>query len=101
VALMRNALNAVVGVPVEGRAGRYDWVRMWDSRISKTFRINEHHSVEGRFDLFNTLNSNVVLSQVNTNGPDYLKPFALGGASVVPMPILPPRIFRLGVRWKF
>ncbi len=35
------------------------------------------------------------------NGPDYLKPFALGGAYVVPMPILPPRVFRLGVRWKF
>jgi len=74
---------------------------MWDNRVSKTFRINDYHSLEATFDYYNVLNTSVVLSQVTTNGPDYGKPLALPNSSVVPMPIIPPRVFRLGLRWKF
>ena len=90
-AQMRNALNSNVTLTVEGRVGRYDRVKLWDNRISKTFQMGDRHSIEGMFDLFNSLNSSVVTGQTNQNGPDYLKPTS----------IISPRIFRLGVRWKF
>ena len=100
-AQMRNALNSTVTVQVEGRVGRYEPVRLWDSRVSKTFKINDRHSIEGMFDSFNTLNSSAVISQVNTNGPNYLKPLASGGGANVAQAIIPPRIIRLGARWRF
>jgi len=42
-----------------------------------------------------------VISQVNTNGPNYLKPLASGGGANVAQAIIPPRIIRLGARWRF
>jgi hypothetical protein len=81
--------------------GRYDWVKLWDNRISRTFQINDRHSVEAIMDWFNTLNSSVVLTRVNRNGPNYGKVLASGQGASVALPIVPPRIFRLGVRWKF
>jgi hypothetical protein len=74
---------------------------LWDNRVSKTFKINERNTIEGIFDLFNTLNTNVILAQVTTNGPIFGQPYAGSTTSAVPMAIIPPRIFRLGVRWKF
>jgi len=96
---VRNALNSTVTVTVEGRAGYYDWVKIWDNRVSKVFKISENQSIEGMFDLYNTLNTSTVLSQTNQNGPNYLKPTQ--GSGFASSPILPPRIFKLGVRWKF
>ena len=90
-AQMQNARNSTVTVTVEGRVARYPSVKLWDNRFSKTFKIGDHHTVEGLFDWFNTLNSSAVTSQGNTNGPNYLRPTA----------IIAPRIFRLGARWKF
>jgi hypothetical protein len=58
------------------------------------------------FNMYNTLNSSAVLTQVNTNGPDYLKPL-VGSSSAgtssagVESAIVPPRIFSLGARWRF
>ncbi|MBI4473870.1 MAG: TonB-dependent receptor, partial [Acidobacteria bacterium] len=100
-AQMRNALNQTVNILVEPRMGRYDWVKLWDNRISKTFQLNDRHSVEAIMDWFNTLNSSVVLTHVTRNGPNYLKVLATGQGATVALPIVPPRIFRLGVRWKF
>jgi len=98
-AQMRNALNSTVTVTVEGRAGYYEWVKLWDNRVSRVFKIGDSQTIEGMFDLYNTFNSNTVLSQTNQNGPNYLKPTQGGGFAS--SPILPPRIFKLGVRWKF
>jgi len=98
-AQMANALGTTVTVQVEGRAGYYEWVRLWDNRVAKTFKIREHQSLEAMFDLYNTLNVNTVLSQTNTNGPNYLKPTQGGGFAS--SPILPPRIFKLGARFRF
>jgi hypothetical protein len=100
-AQMRNALNALVTINVEGQAGRYDWVKLMDNRISKTYQINDRHSIEGMVDVFNVLNSSVVLTHVTLNGPNYLKPLSTGSGANVATPIIPPRIFRLGARWKF
>ena len=98
---VRNALNQLVQVVAEPQAGRHDWVRLMDLRLSKTFGIGRH-SLEGMFDVFNLTNSNVILRHVNVNGPNYLKPLATGGidaASANPIPA--PRIFRLSARWRF
>ena len=96
-----NALNTLVEVVVEGQAGRYDWVKLMDLRMSKTFTFGRH-SFEGMFDVFNLTNTSVILRQVIVNGPNYLKPLATGGidaASANPIPA--PRIFRLSARYRF
>jgi hypothetical protein len=96
-----NALNQLVDVVVEGQAGRYDWVRLLDLRVSKTF-IKGKHSFEGMFDVFNLTNTSVVLRRITVNGPNYLKPLATSGidaASANPIPA--PRIFRLSARYRF
>jgi len=100
-AQMRNALNQTVTIVAEFHVDRYPTVRLWDNRVSKTFRINEKQTIEGQFDLYNTLNASTILSQVNTNGPNYLKPLAAAGGANVASPILPARIFKLGARWRF
>jgi len=58
---VRNALNTLVNVTVEGQAGRYDWVKLSDLRLSKSISIRDGHSFEAMFDVFNLLNSSVVL----------------------------------------
>lgn len=97
---MRNALNSTVTVLAEPNAGRYDWVKLWDNRISKNFRVGTQ-TFEASVDCYNTMNSNTVLSQVNTNGPDYLKPSVGSSSAATASATLPPRIFRLGLRWTF
>jgi hypothetical protein len=52
-------------------------------------------------DGFNMLNSNVVLSQVNTNGPNYLKPLPSGTGAATAEAIPAPRIFRISARFLF
>jgi Carboxypeptidase regulatory-like domain/TonB dependent receptor-like, beta-barrel len=102
VVQVRNALNSLVNVTVEGQAGRYDWVKLMDIRLSKTFRFGGSHSLEGMFDLFNVTNTSVVLRRVTTNGPNFMQPLATGGidaASANPIPA--PRIFRLSARYRF
>jgi hypothetical protein len=102
VVQVRDALNTLVNVTVEGQAGRYDWVNLLDVRLSKTFRFGGTHSLEGMFDLFNVTNTSVVLRRVTTNGPNFMQPLATGGidaASANPIPA--PRIFRLSVRYRF
>lgn len=96
-----NALGDLIDVRVEGQAGRYEWVRLLDARVAKTFKVGRH-SLEGMFDVFNLTNTSVILRQINVNGPNYLKPLATGGidaASANPIPA--PRIFRLSARYKF
>jgi hypothetical protein len=100
VVQVRDTLNQVVNVTVDGHAGRYDWVRLMNARASKVVRVGRH-SIEGMVDVFNLLNSSVVLSQVNTNGPNYLKPLSSGNGAATAESIPAPRIFRLSLRWMF
>jgi hypothetical protein len=88
---IRDALNTTITIRTENQAGRYDWVKIWDNRISKRVALYKGHSIEGMVDLFNTLNVNTVTSQTNRNGSTYLQPTE----------IISPRVFRLGVRYRF
>jgi hypothetical protein len=64
---------------------------IWDNRVSKRFKTWGNQSAEGLFDLFNTLNVNTITAQTNRNGSTYQQPTT----------IIAPRVFRLGVRYKF
>ena len=102
IAQVRDALNTLVNVTVEGQAGRYDWVKLSDLRLSKTMGLFKGHSFEAMFDVFNLTNSSVVLRRVTTNGPNYNKPLSTGGidaASANPIPAA--RVFRLSARYRF
>ena len=90
-AQIRDGNNTLVTVRVESHVARFDWVKIWDNRISKTFKTWGGQSVEGLFDLFNSLNVNTITDQTSRNGSTYLQPTE----------IIAPRVFRLGVRYKF
>ena len=83
---VRNALNANVQIRVEPQADQYPWVKIWDNRISKRFKLKGSMAIEGMIDLFNSLNTNTVTAQTNRNGPTYLQPTE----------IIAARVFRLG-----
>jgi hypothetical protein len=98
---VRDALNALVNLTVEGQAGRYDWVKLADLRFSKSVKV-KGGSLEGMVDCFNMFNSSVVLRRVTTNGPNYNKPLSTGGidaASANPIPAA--RVFRVSARYRF
>ncbi len=88
---VRNALNAVVNIRIEQQVDRYPWVKLWDNRISRRFNLGGNHSIEGMIDLFNSLNVNAVTTQVIRNGSTFGQPTE----------IIAPRVFRLGVRYRF
>jgi len=99
---VQNAVNSTVSVQVEGQAGRYPYIKLWDNRVSKTVKLGDRSSIEGFIDIFNTLNSSAVRSQVNTNGPNYLKPISAGGIDAsAASSILTARILKIGGRWRF
>ena len=100
-AQMLNALNSLVTVVVEGNAGRYEWVKIWDNRFTKSFQMGRGKTLQASLDIYNTMNASTVLSQVNTNGPDYLKPSAVSQVAATATAILPPRILRLTARYMF
>jgi hypothetical protein len=88
---LRDATNTTITVRVEPHFARYDWVKVWDNRVSKRIKLWGRQSVEGTFDLFNTLNVNTITTQTNRNGSTFLQPTE----------IISPRVFRLGVRYRF
>lgn len=101
---VRDALGTVVNVTVEGlgKAGRYDWVKLADLRVSKIMNFAGHQSFESMVDVFNLFNTSVVLRRVTTNGPNYFKPLSTGGidaASANPIPAA--RVFRISFRYRF
>jgi hypothetical protein len=88
---IRDALNQTITIRVDPQAGRYGWVKLWDNRISKRFRMPYGHSIEAQLDVFNTLNDNTVTAQTNRNGSTYLRPTT----------IIAARVARVGVRYRF
>ena len=88
---IRDAVNTNVAIRMESQAGRYGWTKLWDNRVSKRFKTWGSQSLEGEFNLFNTLNTNTITAQTNRNGATYLQPTE----------ILPARVFRLGVKYRF
>ena len=96
-----DALNQNINVAVEGQAGRYDWVRLMDLRVSKVVTRSAAIRWRACSTCFNMSNSSVVLSQVNINGPNYLKPLPTGSGAATAEAIPAPRIFRVTARWTF
>ncbi len=88
---IRDANNTLVPIRIDPQAGRYDWTKIWDNRISKRFKTFRNQSVEATFDLFNTLNANTVTAQTNRIGATYLQPTE----------ILAARVFKIGFRYRF
>jgi hypothetical protein len=88
---IRDALNTQVAIRINPQADRYEWTKLWDNRFAKRIKTFGNQSIEGTFDLFNTLNVNTVTAQTNRNGATYLQPTE----------IIAPRVFRLGVRYRF
>lgn len=99
---VRDALNTLQEVTVEAQAGRFDWVKLSDLRLSKSFTLPRSQSFEAFVDCFNLFNSSVVLRRVQVNGPNYDKPLSTGGidaASANPIPAA--RVFRVSARYRF
>ena len=88
---IRDSLNTLITIRPEAQAGRYEWVKIWDNRISKRIGLFRGHSVEAQLDLFNTLNVATVTAQTNRNGAAYLRPTE----------IIAPRVARVGLRYRF
>src|SRR5690606_24415707 len=88
---IRDANGANVTIRVEPHAGRYEWVKIWDNRISKRVRTFGNQTVEAMLDVFNTMNVNTLTAQRNVMGSAYLQPTE----------IIAPRVMRVSVRYRF
>ncbi len=88
---LRNALRSTQTIIPERQVSRLPFVTIWDQRVSKEFQVNDRHTIEANLDLFNSMNSNLVTRIRERHGSRYLEPER----------ILPPRIMRLSVKWKF
>ena len=88
---IRDGLNQLIAIRVQPQAGRYEWTKLWDNRVSKRFSLWGGHSIEAQLDIFNTLNDNTITAQTNRNGSTYLRPTT----------IIAPRVARVGLRYRF
>ncbi|MDO8679317.1 MAG: carboxypeptidase regulatory-like domain-containing protein [Acidobacteriota bacterium] len=88
---VRDANNVNVTIRVEPQAGRYAWTKLWDNRITKRIKTFGNQSIEGEFNLYNTLNTNTITDQTNRVGSTYLQPTE----------IIAARVFKLGVKYRF
>ena len=89
---IRDALNTNIAIRITPQAGRYEWTKIWDNRVTKKFKTWKNQSIEGSFDLFNSLNVNMITAQTNRVG---------SAAFLQPTDIIAPRIARLGVKYRF
>jgi len=83
--------NASVTLPLIAPGAKYlkRWTQV-DLSVRKGFTINNQR-LEGSLDMFNALNSNVVLAQNQS----------FGATLDQPTQILQPRLLRVSVQWKF
>ncbi len=91
-AQVTNALNSTVTQTVEGQFFRKDRVTLWDNRVAKRFKWAERQTFEAGVDVYNMTNTNAVTGMsTNSSSSAYLKP----------TDIIPARIFKIGLKWKF
>ena len=88
---IRDGNNTLLPIRIDPQAGRYEWTKIWDNRLSKRIKTFGSQTLEGTFDLFNSLNANTIRVQTNRNGSTFLQPTEIVAA----------RVFRLGVRYRF
>ena len=96
---IRNADNSNVTQMIAYQVGRYPWVNLWDQRFTKKFKISESQSIEGFFEVFNTMNVNTVTNQSTTIGPASFK--GSDGSLYRPTAIISPRIMQLTAKYRF
>jgi hypothetical protein len=91
-AQVTNALGSAVSQTVEGQFFRRDRVTLWDNRVARRFKFNEWSTFEAGLDIYNTLNTNALTGMsTNSSSSAYLKP----------TDIIPARIAKIGLKWKF
>ena len=112
-ALSQTQTGSITGRAIDNSGALIPGVEVTITRISKTFKFGDHHSVEGTLDIFNTTNVNTVTSQVTSqtsvqtagqprSNLDYGKPLAGGGIDAsAASSIIAARILRFGARWRF
>ena len=49
---VRDANRRLITIEPETQVGRLPFVTIWDQRVSKEFRINDRHTIEANFDIF-------------------------------------------------
>lgn len=76
-------------------------VKIFNARTEKTFKITEHQSITGMFDLFNIFNANTVIGTESLSATIVDSKGRRVPRFGRPTTILNPIIFRLGVRYKF
>jgi hypothetical protein len=89
---IRDGNNTNVAIRVDPKAGRYAWTHIWDNRVSKRIKTWGNQSIEGEFNVYNTLNVNTITSQNNRVGATTF---------LQPTEIIAPRIMRVGVKYRF
>jgi hypothetical protein len=88
---VQDANRANVTIRVEPQAGRYEWTKIWDNRVSKRFKTWGSQSFDIELNIYNSLNVNTITAQSNRSGGTYLQPTE----------IIAPRILRLGAKYRF
>jgi hypothetical protein len=89
--LIRDGAGNNVAIRVDPQAGRYDWTKIWDNRVSKRIKTFGNQSIEAELNVYNTLNINTITAQTNRMGATYLQPTE----------IVAPRIMRIGLKYRF
>jgi hypothetical protein len=88
---VQDANRANVTIRVEPQAGRYEWTKIWDNRVSKRFKTWGSQSFDIELNIYNSLNVNTITAQSNRSGGTYLQPTE----------IIAPRILRIGAKYRF
>ena len=90
---IRDALDTNLAIRIDPQAGRYPWTKIWDNRISKRIKTFGRPVARRRRSIvFNTLNLNTITAQTNRVG---------SATFLQPTTILAPRMFKLGVKYRF
>jgi hypothetical protein len=108
---VKNNLGTNVTQIVKYQYQRLPWVNLWDQRFAKKFHIGDRQTIEGDFDLFNSMNVNTVTgvsttgfasgSNVAAIGTSNFQKLASGSYVLKPTDIVSPRIFQLSIKYKF
>jgi hypothetical protein len=111
---LRNILNAdgttrttnlrqgTGAITIENNAYYLPVAKLSSLRAEKTFRVTESQSVDAMFDLYNMFNWNTITARDQNTGR--ITPVATGiqiPRFGVATNVMPPRIFKLGVRYNF
>jgi len=79
-------------------------IYLFDTRLEKQFKIHERYNIGAFFDVFNMFNSNANQTEGATTGVSTVTINSVKysyAKFLAPTAVLPPRVFRLGVKFSF